>query len=325
MAGAGYGDYAAPVTILLPVRQRLSAARLYAVLVPAPFTPPDALLRRVEDLVVGGVDVVQFALDGWDRRDALALLERCHGVTVPTGRLVVVAHDPELAVSLGADVLLLASEQNLPLGLGDRLGPQAAIGREVGEPAQLREGFEDDRLSFLVLAGDRAADLATAAHRLAPLAAPDAYADPVGRARPWFVDLGERWTDPPALPERACRVRFEVFVPADSPAEAPSVPLRSDVAELAARVGRRWDEDPGLTALRERVLAENAVASTGFRSARRGASPTVTRDAHEDGGERGRSRDAARDGRTGGSRRRLGDLLGRALRRGSRQEPRPQD
>ena len=101
--------------------------------------------------------------------------------------------------------------------------------------------------------------VAERAHQLAPLAATDAYADPVGGVRPWFVDLGVRWTDPAALPPRPCRVRFHVGVPADSPVGDSSEQLRADVADLAARVGALWEDDAELGAVRDQVLAQVAA------------------------------------------------------------------
>ncbi|SDB80139.1 Thiamine monophosphate synthase/TENI [Raineyella antarctica] len=254
------------MTILQPVCQRLSAARLYAVVVPAPFTPPDALVRRVEDLVASGVDILQLDLDGWEHDDAVAVLNRCTPVVVPTGRLLVVGHAPDVAVDLGADALLLGPAQALPGDVPGRLGPQAAIGREVGDEEHLGELLEGRDVSFVVLVGGRAAQVAERAHQLAPLAGPDACADPAAGTRPWFVDIGSHWPDPVAVPERACRIRFEVFVPADSPITEPSPQLRVDIADLASRVAARWEADEALAAERDRLAAENSAASTSFRA-----------------------------------------------------------
>ena len=253
------------MTILHPVRQRLSAARLYAVVVPAPFTPPDALVRRVEDLVSAGVDIVQLDLDDWAPHDAVAVLNRCAPVVVPTGRLLVVAHDPSVAIDLGADAMLLGPAQNLPSDLIAKLGPHATFGREVSDEGQLSAALEARNLYFVVLIGDRSTQVAARAHQLAPLAVPDAYADPQAGSRPWFVDLGPEWTDPAAVPERACRVRFDVFVPADSPTTESIPQLRADVAAFASLVARRWDEDDSLTARRDREYAENSASSTSFQ------------------------------------------------------------
>lgn len=266
------------MTILPPVRQRLSAARLYAVVVPAPFTPPDALVRRVEDLVSAGVDVVQLDLDGWEHHVALGVLNRCTPVVVPTGRLLVVAHAVDVAVDLGADALLLGPAQELAADVPQRLGPQAAVGREVGDEVQVGAALESGQIDFLVLIGDRAAQVAARAHQLAPLDVPDAYEDPQVGSRPWFLDIGPQWPDPAALPEPACRIRFHVSVPEDSPVADPSPRLRADVAELAARVAARWDRDEALVARREQAWARNSAASTSFTptaaAASQGASAT---------------------------------------------------
>lgn len=266
------------MTILHPVRQRLSAARLYAVVVPAPFTPPDALVRRVEDLVSAGVDVVQLDLDGWEDHDALGVLNRCTPVVVPTGRLLVVAHAVDVALDLGADALLLDPAQELPAGVPERLGAQAAVGREVGDEVQVGAALESEQIDFLVLIGDRAVQVAARAHQLSPLDVPDAYEDQQAGSRPWFVDIGPQWPDPAALPEPACRIRFHVSVPADSPVADPSPQLRADVADLAARVAARWDRDEALVARREQAWARNSAASTSFAptgaDASQGASTT---------------------------------------------------
>lgn len=314
----------ASVTFLQPVRQRLSAARLFAVLVPAPFTPPDALVRRVEDLVAGGVDVVQLDLTGWEHADAVGVLNRCLPVVLPTGRLLVVGNDPEVAIDLGADAMLLGPAQNLPAQLPERLGAQAALGREVGDEVQLRGALESPDLAFVVLIGDRSAQVAERAHQLAPLAATDAYTDPVGGVRPWFVDLGVRWTDPAALPPRPCRVRFHVGVPADSPVDDSSEHLRADVADLAARLGALWDDDTELEAVREQVLADNSAASTTFEKGSAAVREPVEAPPLATGPEGLGPYDTetvrhyrGRDGREDGLPQRVRDFLQWAFRRGS--------
>lgn len=265
------------MTILHPVRQRLSAARLYAVVVPAPFTPPDALVRRVEDLVSAGADIVQLDLDGWDRHDAVSLLNRCLPILVTTGRLLVVGHVVDVAADLGADALLIGPGQELSADLVERLAPQVAIGREVGDEVQVGSALESGQVDFLVLIGDRAAQVAARAHQLAPLDVPDAYEDPQEGSLPWFVDIGPRWPERAALPQRACRVRFHVSVPADSPVGEPSQQLRADVADLASRVAERWDRDEALVARREQVRAQNSAASTSFVPLEGGGRPEPAR------------------------------------------------
>lgn len=300
------------MTILYPVRQRLAAARLYAVVLPAPFTPPDALVRRVEDLVAAGVDVVQVDLTGWDHDDAVAVLNRCTPVLVPTGRLLVVGHAADVAVDLGADALLLGPAQNLPDIVVEQLGRQAAFGREVGDEVQLSGALEAPELDFIVLIGDRAGQVAERAHQLAPLAAVDASADPDSGARPWFVDLGAHWTDPGVLPARPCRVRFQVQVPADSPIDQPSEQLRGDAAGLAARVSALWDGDEELAAVRREVFAENAEASSTFRTP---VGDDGTVGPYDTEAVRSYGRDSRSEGRHP-----IRDLIDRAFRRRSAEE-----
>lgn len=274
--------------------------------------------------MAGGVDVVQLDLTGWEHADAVGVLNRCLPVVLPTGRLLVVGNDPEVATDLGADALLLGPAQNLSAQLPERLGAQAAIGREVGDEVQLRGALESPDLAFVVLIGDRSAQVAERAHQLAPLAATDAYADPVGGVRPWFVDLGVRWTDPAALPPRPCRVRFHVGVPADSPVGDSSEQLRADVADLAARVGALWEDDAELGAVRDQVLADNSAASTTFEK-----DPAAVREPVDavppaaTGPEELGPYDTetvrnyrGRDGREGGLPQRVLDFLQRAFRRG---------
>ncbi|MEA5155190.1 thiamine phosphate synthase [Raineyella sp.] len=261
------------MTVLLPVRRRLAMARLWAVLVPSPFTPPEALLRRVEDLLAAGAEVVQVVLDDWEAADALRLLRRCAVTTGALGRLLVTAHDPELAVDLGAEALLLGSEQNLPEDLLGRLGPGAAVGREVADAHQLLEALREEHLAFLVLIGDRAERLARDAHDHGPRVVRDEFADPVTAPLPWFIDLGTDWNAPGSMLAGPCRVRFEVPVPVSSPTDEPSPGLRADVRALAARVEQRWAADP--TVARHRV-AEWAAASAASRSFLTGATDAVT-------------------------------------------------
>lgn len=272
------------MTVLLPVRRRLALARLWAVLVPSPFTPPDVLLRRVEDVLAGGADVVQLALDDWDSADALRLLRRCALTTGALGRLLVVAHDPQLAVDLGADALLLGSEQNLPEDLLGRLGPGAALGREVADAHQLVEALGETHLAFLVLIGDRSGRLVADAHGHGPHVVREEFADPVSGPMPWFLALGD-WSAPAALPPRPCRVRFEVPVLASAPADEPSARLRADVRALAAGVEQRWAADPTVARKRAAELAAASAASRSFRTGTAGPAPGAVVETDPDAGQ----------------------------------------
>lgn len=273
------------VTILRTVPDRLASARLYANLRPAPFTPPAALVRRCEDLVAAGVDVVQLSLEGWSPDDALGVVREASGIVVAASKLLVVSRDVDLASAFGADVVVLGPGQPLPPE--GALPASSVVGRDAYDLAAVRAGFEEDGLGLLVLrncgygasdsAQGRAADMVAHAFEQAPLGARGSIVDAGGGARPWFVDVGSAWTDARALPTRACRVRFDVFVPSDSPVDAASEPLRADVASLRDHLAEVYAQDPGIRAAQQAVQQDNSAASTGFRAPRDGehSEPTV--------------------------------------------------
>jgi len=205
------------VTILFPVRDRVASARLWATVLPAPFTPAGAVVARASDLLWSGVDIIDVDLSDWNRADAVALVRVLVGLTRRPEVFVAVDSDASLAEEAGVEVLLLAPAQTTS-GLPGWLPARGALVRRVTDPGAVQTAMRERGIDAVIVPGD-------------PRSVGAAEADD---RRAWFADLGAGWTDPAVLPQVACRLHIDVAVPADSP-EKPVTRLREDVAALVAR------------------------------------------------------------------------------------------
>lgn len=161
-------------------RARLAQARLYLC------TPdrPD-LETFLDQVLAGGVDVVQLREKGIEARRELELLETVAAVCERHGALWSVNDRADVALASGADVLHLGQE-DLPVPLARSIIPDdVLVGRSSHDPAQVSAAAVEDGVDYFCVGptwetptkpGRPAAGLSLLAH-----------AASLGTDRPWFA------------------------------------------------------------------------------------------------------------------------------------------
>lgn len=118
--------------------EKLVDARLILVTDPRP-----DLARRVQEAVRGGVDIVQLRDKHASREELLPLAEELREICAETGALFTVNDDVELARLSNAHGVHLGQEDGPLAGARQALGPDAVVGRSVGNTLEAIEAVRE--------------------------------------------------------------------------------------------------------------------------------------------------------------------------------------
>lgn len=118
--------------------ERLAGSRLILVTDPRP-----DLARRVREAVRGGVDIVQLREKHAARRDVLPLAEELRGICEEAGAIFTVNDDVELARLSGAHGVHLGQGDGPLAAAREALGPEAVVGRSVGDAEEAVEAVRE--------------------------------------------------------------------------------------------------------------------------------------------------------------------------------------
>ena len=161
-------------------RDRLADARLYLC------TPdrPD-LADFLEEVLVGGVDVVQLREKGIEARRELELLEVVREAAQRHGALWAVNDRADVAHAAGADVLHLGQD-DLPVTAARAvLGDDVLVGRSTHDPAQVGAAAGEPGVDYFCVGPTWPTP--TKPGRPAPGLDLTRYAAGLGTSRPWFA------------------------------------------------------------------------------------------------------------------------------------------
>jgi thiamine-phosphate pyrophosphorylase len=161
-------------------RARLAAARLYLC------TPdrPD-LADFLDEVLAGGVDVVQLREKGVEARRELALLEVVRAAAERHGALWSVNDRADVAHAAGADVLHLGQD-DLPVGAARALlGPDVVVGRSTHDRAQVEAAAVQPGVDYFCVGPTWPTP--TKPGRPAPGLELTRHAAALGTTRPWFA------------------------------------------------------------------------------------------------------------------------------------------
>jgi thiamine-phosphate pyrophosphorylase len=162
---------------------RLSAARLY--LCTDARERQGDLPRFLDDVLAGGVDIVQLRQKGLEAGQELAYLEAFRQACDAHGALLAVNDRADVAYACGADVLHLGQD-DLPAGVArEIIGPRPLIGLSSHAPAETRAASADPSADYFC-AGP-VWPTPTKPGRPAPGLDLLRYAARLGTARPWFA------------------------------------------------------------------------------------------------------------------------------------------
>jgi thiamine-phosphate pyrophosphorylase len=168
-------------------RARLAQARLYLC------TPdrPD-LAEFLEEVLAGGVDVVQLREKGVEARRELALLEVVRDAAERHGALWSVNDRADVAAASGADVLHLGQD-DLPVPAARALlGPDVLVGRSTHDVAQVEAAAAEPGVDYFCVGPTWPTP--TKPGRPAPGLELTRHAARLAGDRPWFaiggIDLG---------------------------------------------------------------------------------------------------------------------------------------
>jgi thiamine-phosphate pyrophosphorylase len=161
-------------------RYRLEQARLYLC------TPdrPD-LAEFLEEVLAGGVDVVQLREKGVEARRELALLEVVRDAAERHGALWSVNDRADVAAASGTDVLHLGQD-DLPVPAARALlGPDVLVGRSTHDTAQVEAAAVEPGVDYFCVGPTWPTP--TKPGRPAPGLDLTRHAARLGTARPWFA------------------------------------------------------------------------------------------------------------------------------------------
>ncbi|MGB8652334.1 MAG: thiamine phosphate synthase [Mycobacteriales bacterium] len=159
---------------------RLAGARLYLC------TPdrPD-LAQFLEEVLAGGVDIVQLREKGIEARRELELLEVVKDVAERHGALWSVNDRADVALASGADVLHLGQD-DLPVPLARRVvGPEVLVGRSTHDVAQVDAAAVEAGVDYFCVGPTWPTP--TKPGRPAPGLDLTRHAAALGTERPWFA------------------------------------------------------------------------------------------------------------------------------------------
>lgn len=159
---------------------RLAGARLYLC------TPdrPD-LAQFLEEVLAGGVDIVQLREKGIEARRELELLEVVKDVAERHGALWSVNDRADVALASGADVLHLGQD-DLPVPLARRVvGPEVLVGRSTHDVAQVDAAAVEPGVDYFCVGPTWPTP--TKPGRPAPGLDLTRHAAALGTERPWFA------------------------------------------------------------------------------------------------------------------------------------------
>ncbi|WP_322747439.1 MULTISPECIES: thiamine phosphate synthase [unclassified Frankia] len=176
-------------TVPVPVRQaRLADARLYLCTGRQPAFP-----RFVDDVLAGGVDIVQLREKGLEWQPEADLLAVMREIAQRRAALVSANDRADLAAFTGVDVLHVGQCDIPPRLARTLLGPDVLIGRSTHDPEQLTAAIEDPDVDYFCVGPVWAtptkqgrAPVGLELPRLAARLAPP-FASGV---KPWFVTGG---------------------------------------------------------------------------------------------------------------------------------------
>ena len=161
-------------------RARLAAATLYLC------TPdrPD-LADFLEEVLAGGVDVVQLREKGIEARRELELLEVVRDAAERHGALWSVNDRADVALASGADVLHLGQD-DLPVPHARRVvGPDVLVGRSTHDAAQVEAAAQEPGVDYFCVGPTWPTP--TKPGRPAPGLALTRHAAALEPPRPWFA------------------------------------------------------------------------------------------------------------------------------------------
>lgn len=128
---------------------RLADARLY--LCTDARSGPDDLARFLDEVLRGGVDVVQLRQKGMEAQDELAALEVVRTACELHGALMAVNDRADIAYAAAPDVLHLGQD-DLPVPVARAiLGDELLIGRSSHAPAESDAALEQDGVDYVAV------------------------------------------------------------------------------------------------------------------------------------------------------------------------------
>lgn len=128
------------------MKQQLNNACLYGIL-DTGYVAESDLGSVAEDLLRGGVDILQFRAKGYEESQILSLLQKqlpelpslCREFGVP----FIVNDYPEVAVAVGADGVHIGQDDGSLRKVRALVGDELIVGRSTHSPAQAQEALEE--------------------------------------------------------------------------------------------------------------------------------------------------------------------------------------
>lgn len=126
----------------MTLRERLAAARLYAIL-DLGYVRPEGLEDATAALLAGGADLLQLRAKGRDPEEIARFAERVAPLCRAAGVPFLINDHPGVARSTGADGVHLGQEDGSLREARERTGGKLLVGRSTHSPAQARAALEE--------------------------------------------------------------------------------------------------------------------------------------------------------------------------------------